>query len=89
MQNNYQEAQLKAIISRLKKAGITDITTEIVSLKQGGKIVQFQFYTEEQWMQPKRKVNEATRLLGKHFKGYKIPDFSVDYEGVTYLVKIC
>lgn len=82
------ENGLVQIIQNLKRAGIEDITTEVVGLHSGNKHMKFRFHTEAQWLaNPANKVNEAVRLFGKTYKGeYKMPDYIVTYEKVQYFV---
>lgn len=86
----YEQSQilLIQIIRNLKKAGIEDITTEVVGLHSGKKHLKFRFHTEAQWLaNPANKVNEAVRLFGKTYKDeYKMPDYIVSYEQVEYFV---
>lgn len=82
--------QLTQIIKNLKNSGIEDITTENVTAthSQKGKLV-VRFYTEEQWLSnPDFKANAAQIVMGKSFKGCKVPDSVVTYSDTTYLVKV-
>lgn len=87
-QNQIFTQGLVQVISNLKKAGIEDITTEVVGLHNGNKHMRLRFYTEQQWLaNPANKANEATRLFGKTFKDvWKMPDHLVSYEEVQYFV---
>ncbi len=87
-QNQIFEKGLVQVIQNLKRAGIEDITTEVVGLRNGNKHMRFRFYTEDQWLaDPANKANEAVKLFGKTYKGvYKMPDHLVSYEQVQYFV---
>lgn len=87
-QENIFTQGLVQIIRNLKKSGIEDITTEVVSLHNGNKRMRFRFYTEDQWVaNPENKANEAVSLFGKTYKGkYKMPNHLVSYEQVQYFV---
>lgn len=81
---------LVQVVRNLKKAGIEDITTEIVGLHNGNKHIRFRFYTEEQWLgNPANKANEATKLFGKTYKKeWKMPDTIVHYDQEKYFVVV-
>lgn len=81
---------LVQVIDNLHRAGIEDITTEIVQLRRGKHNVRFRFHTEEQWTSnPANVANKATQLMGKTHKGiWKMPDHLIVHEGVNYFVVI-
>lgn len=86
-EDEYFHKALIQVIQNLKNFGIDDITKEVVGLQRGSNKRRFQFYTEDQWKaNPANKANEATILFGKHYEGFKYPDYVVKHEGVTYFV---
>ena len=87
-QENIFTQGLVQVVRNLKKAGIEDITTEVVGLHNGNTHRYFRFYTEEQWVaNPENRANEAVKLFGKTYKDtYKMPDHLIKYGQVQYFV---